>query len=195
MVAILTCAWVACPMRGQAPKAISSFETSKPIATLTLRHGPPLINGFAPAAFSDPQKIHGQVCISTRGAGRYKVPGAWVRAYPAKLFPAAAQKQRRLYCENWCGRFYSASTAWASWRRSVRVESAITATQTDAEGNFELVVPAGSFFLICYHSRIAGGKLEESLWVAPVTAERVELNSYNEWEQEKSTKSLSAVRE
>jgi hypothetical protein len=114
------------------------------------------------------------------GAGAYKFTDQEIAAYPIESLPEVLRKQKMKYAAGGAGhdpRLLFASFSWSA----ALPKPAVATAKTDADGRYQLALPAGRFFIYCCAVRIVAGEMEHSIWVQPVTTERLDLTSSNEW--------------
>jgi hypothetical protein len=148
----------------------------------------PTIGVTEPKLFTSPVRVLGQVYVITRGAGAYKIPGESVYAYPCSDFAALVKDQIALFQKKTSGdKTIDFVLPRLRTARSLAAFKSLLGqpieTTTDADGKFELNLPAGAYIVLCYASRDVVDYTERYLWALPVTSDRMDLTSRNQWIQ------------
>lgn len=121
------------------------------------------------AAAAEPKAVRGQVFITTRGAGAYKFSGATVVAYAGEHYKSVVERKAFRVPES--STHIMGSAHVDAWEKALENVPVIAKARSDADGKFEIQIPAGkSAFLFCIASRLVGGKREINVWARPVGA-------------------------
>ena len=129
----------------------------------------------ASAAKSGPRTVRGQVFVTTRGAGAYKFSGAQVVAYAGEHYKTAVEAKAFRVPESAMN--VSGASHVEAWQKALESVPIVAQSQTDADGKFEINVPAGkSVFLFCVSTRTIAGDREINVWVRPVGGDETTAN-------------------
>jgi hypothetical protein len=161
----------------------------RPAASAAPVKSPPVTAKASPAPTKTvvEQVIAGTVYITTQGAGVRRFADATVAAYPLSyLSLVQAEIRQAMRVEETASNIHvtkrvgAAFSAWSDTRKKIGMQP-VAATATDANGDYELRVPAGeTVFIVCYTTRQVGRTLEENFWMLPASAGRLDLNGSNE---------------
>lgn len=121
------------------------------------------------AAAAEAKTVRGQVFITTRGAGAYKFSGATVVAYAGEHYKSVVEKKAFRVPDT--SKHIMGSAHVEAWEIALENVPVVAKAKSDADGKFELQIPAGrSVFLFCLASRLVAGKREINVWARPVGA-------------------------
>lgn len=133
--------------------------------------------------------VTGQVYITTQTAGAYRFPGAKITVFAASDLGWVLSKQQN----NLPGAFHQmrsrdqSEATYQAWLSTVPEILSVTASATDADGNFAVKVPTNeSVVILCTASRvIAREGIDRIIWLVPASVEtgRLDLNDSNRWVQ------------
>lgn len=172
---------------GVEPVHFSLIKSISPEEIRSMQAEGKRIASLPPAALKT-RKIHGQVFVTTMGAGAYKFAGAPVRVYSMSYWDSAKSRQHSLLTNDYnrMNDFQKSLTESNAWIDALAEITPLATTNSDSEGNYELKVEAKEeVFISCFAGRLAAGHREQNTWIviAKNNEDRVDLNGSNEWVQ------------
>lgn len=127
------------------------------------------------AAAAAPRKISGSVFITTRGAGAYKFAGTEVLAFPQEY--AAQIDSRKQFKISDSSQHVAGSEHVNAWIEACADVPVLGRARTDADGRFELAIPAQKPVVLFCLAKRARGKVDEvNVWLVKVGADASAVN-------------------
>ena len=133
--------------------------------------------------------LTGQVYITTPTAGAYRFPGAKITVFAASDLGWVLNKQQN----NLPGAFHQmrsrdqSEATYQAWLSTVPDIISVTASATDADGNFSVKVPTNeAVVILCTASRVVVREgTDRLIWLCPASVDtgRLDLNDTNRWIQ------------